>query len=132
MDLRPSMSDRARLAISTIGAATKYSSEIPKLKLTAIHRIWAAIKRETLLVLSEDVGTPEEVDAIFKDVLKTGAGPCELMDKVGLDVVLDIEKHYADSRPGLPTEPQTYLQKMIDGGKLGVKNGQGFYSYKKQ
>lgn len=93
-------------------------------------RIWAAIKRETLLLLSEDVGTPQEVDAIFKDVLKTPNGPCELMDKVGLDVVLDIENHYADSRPGLPLEPRTYLQKLIANGHLGVKNGQGFYNYK--
>lgn len=51
------------------------------------------------------------------------------MDVVGLDVVLDIEKHYAEARTGLPTEPREYLQKMIEGGSLGVKNGRGFYGY---
>lgn len=45
------------------------------------------------------------------------------MDVVGLDVVLDIENHYADSRKGLPTEPREYLCKMIENGKLGIKNG---------
>lgn len=95
----------------------------------ATPRIWAAIKRETLLALHEGVATPKEIDAIFKDVLKTPRGPCELMDVVGLDVVLDIEKHYADSRKGLPIEPQEYLHTMIEKGKLGLKNGRGFYEY---
>ncbi|KAE8549047.1 hypothetical protein TMatcc_000004 [Talaromyces marneffei ATCC 18224] len=93
------------------------------------NRIWAAIKRETLLTLHEGVATPKEIDAIFKDVLKTPKGPCELMDLVGLDVVLDIERHYADSRKDLPLEPREYLGKMIENGKLGLKNGRGFYNY---
>ncbi|KAJ5395734.1 uncharacterized protein N7487_010037 [Penicillium crustosum] len=85
------------------------------------NRIWAAIKRETLLTLSEGVATPKEIDAIFKDVLKTPKGPCEQMDVVGLDVVLDIENHYAESRSGLPTEPREYLREMIQGGSLALK-----------
>ncbi|KAL2869602.1 3-hydroxyacyl-CoA dehydrogenase family protein [Aspergillus lucknowensis] len=95
------------------------------------NRIWAAIKRETLLALSEGICEPQEIDAIFKDVLKTPKGPCEQMDIVGLDVVLDIEKHYAEARRGLPNEPREYLRKMIERGDLGVKSGQGFYKYKK-
>jgi hypothetical protein len=91
--------------------------------------IWAAIKRETLLALSEGICEPQEIDAIFKDVLKTPKGPCEQMDIVGLDVVLDIEKHYAEARSGLPSEPREYLQKMIKEGNLGVKSGRGFYDY---
>lgn len=94
-----------------------------------MSRIWAAIKRETLLALSEGVGSPQEIDAIFKDVLKTPKGPCELMDIVGLDVVLDIENHYADSRIGIPPEPRDYVQKMIQNGHLGIKSGRGFYNY---
>ncbi|KAK5239072.1 hypothetical protein LTR99_006705 [Exophiala xenobiotica] len=96
------------------------------------NRIWAAIKREALLTLSEGVATPEEIDAIFKDVLKTPKGPCEQMDVVGLDVVRDIEQHYADVRSGIPEQPRTYLQGMIDQGKLGVKSGSGFYQYDKK
>ncbi|KAJ5585488.1 uncharacterized protein N7459_005288 [Penicillium hispanicum] len=94
------------------------------------NRIWAAIKRETLLALSEGVATPEEIDGCFKAVLKTPKGPCELMDTVGLDVVLDIEQHYAEIRPGLPEEPRQFLETMIDQGKLGVKTGSGFFEYK--
>jgi 3-hydroxybutyryl-CoA dehydrogenase len=51
------------------------------------------------------------------------------MDRVGLDVVLDIEKHYASVRPGLPQGPRNLLQKMLEEGRLGVKSGRGFYEY---
>ena len=51
------------------------------------------------------------------------------MDIVGLDVVLDIENHYAESRNGIPVEPRDYLRDMIQSGRRGVKNGQGFYKY---
>ncbi|KAM0558237.1 hypothetical protein ACHAPJ_004925 [Fusarium lateritium] len=95
------------------------------------NRIWAAIKREALLAASEGVATPEEIDDMFKGVLKTPKGPFEQMDVVGLDVVLDIEQHYADARGNVPTAPREYLQKFLDDGNLGVKSGRGFYNYGK-
>jgi 3-hydroxyacyl-CoA dehydrogenase len=94
-----------------------------------LPRIWAAIKREALLVVAEGVATPPEVDAIFKSVLKTPKGPCEQMDVVGLDVVLDIEEHYAHERQGLPGAPREFLRSMTEKGLLGVKSGRGFYKY---
>lgn len=51
------------------------------------------------------------------------------MDKVGLDVVLDIERHYASAREGIPDTPQQYLRAFVDKGQLGVKSGGGFYQY---
>ncbi|CAK7234099.1 hypothetical protein SCUCBS95973_008820 [Sporothrix curviconia] len=93
------------------------------------NRIWAAIKRETLQVLDEGVATAAEIDGLFKAVLQTPKGPCAQMDTVGLDVVLNIEEHYAEERPELPKAPRTYLEKMIAGGKLGVKSGEGFFKY---
>lgn len=96
------------------------------------YRIWAAIKREALLTVSEGIASPKEVDDIFKEVLKTPKGPCEQMDVVGLDVVLDIEEHYAETRQGLPEAPRELLRKMIADNKLGVKSGEGFYKYKSE
>jgi len=94
------------------------------------NRIWAAIKREALFVAAEGVATPSEIDEIYKDILKTPRGPFEQMDIVGLDVVKDIEEHYAENRSGLPREPRDLLTDMISKGKLGVKSGEGFYKYK--
>jgi len=93
------------------------------------NRIWAAIKREALFVAAEGVATPSEIDAIYKSVLKTPKGPFEQMDTVGLDVVKDIEEHYAENRDSLPQQPRDLLARMIKEGKLGVKSGEGFYNY---
>jgi 3-hydroxyacyl-CoA dehydrogenase len=54
------------------------------------------------------------------------------MDLVGLDVVMDIEQHYADARGNIPTAPREYLQKYLDEGDLGIKSGRGFYDYSKK
>ncbi|KAH0593208.1 hypothetical protein MHUMG1_08930 [Metarhizium humberi] len=91
--------------------------------------IWAAIKREALLTAAEGAGTPEEIDAIFRGVLKTEKGPFELMDIVGLDVVFDIEQHYAAARRDIPEQPRSYLASYLEKGHLGAKSGRGFYRY---
>ena len=93
------------------------------------NRVWAAIKRESLAVVAEGVARPEDVDGMFKLNLGVPAGPFQLMDLVGLDVALDIENHYAEEFPHLPKNVRDLLQTYVDAGKLGVKTGEGFYSY---
>jgi 3-hydroxybutyryl-CoA dehydrogenase len=51
------------------------------------------------------------------------------MDLVGLDVALDIENHYLEEFPHLPKGPRDLLQTYVDAGKLGIKTGEGFYTY---
>lgn len=93
------------------------------------NRIWAAIKRESLAVVAEGVSTPEDVDAIMRANMGIPVGPFALMDQVGLDIVLDIEEHYAAETPTLPQGPRELLHRYVDAGKLGRKTGEGFYSY---
>lgn len=84
-----------------------------------------------MFTAAEGVATPTEIDEIFKNILKTPKGPFEQMDVVGLDVVLDIEEHYAEKRQDIPTKPREYLKEYIKDGNLGVKSGRGFYDYSK-
>jgi 3-hydroxybutyryl-CoA dehydrogenase len=93
------------------------------------NRIWAAIKRESLAVVAEGVARPEDVDGMYKLNLGAAAGPFQMMDLVGLDVVLDIENNYAEEFPHLPKNVRDLLQTYVDAGKLGVKTGEGFYTY---
>jgi 3-hydroxybutyryl-CoA dehydrogenase len=93
------------------------------------NRIWAAIKRESLAVAAEGVATPEEIDRLFTMVLGTADGPFRMMDRVGLDIVLDIENHYAAAREGLPESPRGLLREYVEQGRLGRKSGRGFYDY---
>jgi 3-hydroxybutyryl-CoA dehydrogenase len=91
------------------------------------NRIWAAIKRESLLVVAEGVAEPQDVDALFADVFKSETTPFRFMDEVGLDVVLDIENHYCELA-GVENKSAPMLQEFIAKGWLGVKSGRGFYN----
>lgn len=93
------------------------------------NRIWAAIKREALMVVEEGVASPEDVDGMWEIFARAGIPPFRLMDRVGLDVVLAIEEHYADVRghKGFPEEPRKLLHEFVDRGRLGLKSGRGFY-----
>jgi 3-hydroxybutyryl-CoA dehydrogenase len=93
------------------------------------NRVWAAIKRESLAVVAEGVARPEDVDGLFRVNFGVPAGPFQMMDLVGLDVALDIENHYCDEFPHIPTKSRDLLQSYVDAGKLGLKTGEGFYPY---
>lgn len=94
-----------------------------------LNRIWAAIKREALMVVQEGVATPEVVDQMWELFTSSQEGPFHRMDRIGLDVVLAIEEHYAAVRPALPTGPRELLREYISEGRLGTKTGKGFYDY---
>jgi 3-hydroxybutyryl-CoA dehydrogenase len=91
------------------------------------NRIWAAIKRESLSVVEEGVAKLEDVDRMWELFTAHQAAPFRLMDKVGLDVVLAIEEHYAAVRKDVPEGPRKLLQRYVNSGSLGVKSGRGFY-----
>lgn len=122
------------------GVIDALMSKLPEYGLVPFHvrresdgfifnRVWAAIKRECLMVVEEGVATPEDVDGMWTIFTAAGIPPFRLMDRVGLDVVLNIEEHYASVRPGLSEEPRKLLHEMIDEGRVGVKSGRGFYDY---
>ena len=91
-----------------------------------MNRVWAAIKRECLMVLSEGVTTPSDLDKVWTEVFINGAvPPCRMMDSVGLDTVSRIEKHYIDERGLQDPGVIPYLQAFIDEGKLGNKSNKG-------
>ncbi|KAI1332099.1 hypothetical protein F5Y16DRAFT_407828 [Xylariaceae sp. FL0255] len=91
-----------------------------------INRMWAAIKRETLTILSEGVSVPEELDSVWIEMFgKNPAGPCMMMDAVGLDTVSYIEQHYMKERHLSGENTVDYLKTYLDEGKLGAKSSKG-------
>ena len=44
------------------------------------NRVWAAIKRECLSILAEGVSTPDQLDAIWREMYGPKGGPCAAMD----------------------------------------------------
>ena len=91
------------------------------------NRLWAAVKRETLTILSEGVSDPAEIDSLWTEMfVKGGARPCKTMDQVGLDTVAFIEGHYIAERGLSSTHTTDFLKKnYLDQGKLGNKSDKG-------
>lgn len=93
------------------------------------NRIWAAMKRESLLVMREGVADAEDIDRLFQQIFGAHTGICQLMDRVGLDTVYHIEKHYVEER-GLDADTLGWLrEKYLDPGNLGEKTGRGLLGH---
>lgn len=100
-----------------------------EIKGFSLNRVWRAIKKECLKLWAEGYISPSDFDRAWVLDWGTPYGPFGLMDKVGLDIVKQIElTYYAES--GDPDDiPPAALDEMIEKGFLGEKTGKGFYSY---
>jgi 3-hydroxybutyryl-CoA dehydrogenase len=92
------------------------------------NRVWAAVKRESLAVVAEGVSAPAAFDRLWVAAGFGTVGVFRLIDKVGLDVALEIEDNYLKKFPYLPTKSRDLLKSYVDQGKLGIKSGEGFYN----
>ena len=88
------------------------------------NTMFGAIIRSALKLYLDGAASYEDIDKAWMGVRKADMGPFGLMDKVGLD----IEIHVLSQDP-TQTKAVEMLEKMVSQGKLGVKSGQGFYSY---
>jgi 3-hydroxybutyryl-CoA dehydrogenase len=93
------------------------------------NRVWRAIKRETLHLVDDGVASFEDVDRAWMCIYGASIGPFGMMDRVGLDVVRDIEMvYYGESGDERDAPPRLLIDK-VERGELGVKTGKGFYTY---
>jgi 3-hydroxybutyryl-CoA dehydrogenase len=93
------------------------------------NRVWRAIKKETLYIWGNGFVDFRDVDRAWMVFTGMKEGPFAIMDKVGLDVIHDIEMvYYRDSNDPKDKPPDALLE-MIKRGDLGVKSGKGFYTY---
>lgn len=93
------------------------------------NRVWRAIKREALYMWGEGFVDFRDIDRGWMISHRTPYGPFGLMDRVGLDVVYDIEMAYFHESGDARDRPPDVLKAKIDRKELGVKTGKGFYSY---
>ena len=92
-----------------------------------VNRIGAPNQALINAILDEGKIKPDTIDAIMK---QTGMpmGPFELADYVGIDVFYHTLKYYAETLSPDFTPGKT-LQNLLDSGKLGMKTGQGIYTW---
>jgi 3-hydroxybutyryl-CoA dehydrogenase len=93
------------------------------------NRILMPMINEAIYCLYEGVAGVEEIDVVMKLGMAHPMGPLQLADFIGLDVCLSILNVLHDGFGNPKYAPCPLLVNMVTAGKLGVKGGEGFYSY---
>ena len=94
------------------------------------NKILMPMINEAIITLHEGVAGVEEIDTVMKLGMAHPMGPLQLADFIGLDVCLAILKVLQQGFGTDKYAPCPLLVNMVTAGKLGVKSGEGFYSWK--
>jgi 3-hydroxybutyryl-CoA dehydrogenase len=95
------------------------------------NRLQHALWREAISLVENGICDAETVDIVVKASFGRRLavlGPLENADLVGTDLTLAIHETVLpeiESRPG----PSPYLERLVAGGKLGFKSGEGFRTW---
>ena len=120
--------DRVKAIAVSLG---KTPVEVNEAAGFVVNRILIPMINEAVGVYAEGVASAEDSDTAMKLGANHPIGPLALGDMIGLDVVLAIME-VLQSETGDPKyRPHPLLRKMVRGGLLGVKSGQGFFTYSK-
>ena len=93
------------------------------------NRILMPMINEAIYSLYEGVAGVEEIDLVMKLGMAHPMGPLQLADFIGLDVCLSILNVLHQGFGNPKYAPCPLLVNMVSAGRLGVKSGEGFYSY---
>lgn len=93
------------------------------------NKILMPMINEAIITLHEGTAGVEEIDTVMKLGMAHPMGPLQLADFIGLDVCLAILKVLQDGYGTAKYAPCPLLVNMVTAGKLGVKSGEGFYSW---
>lgn len=93
------------------------------------NRILMPMINEAIYSLYEGIAGVQEIDTVMKLGMAHPMGPLQLADFIGLDVCLSILHVLHDGFGNPKYAPCPLLVNMVTAGKLGVKSGEGFYTY---
>jgi 3-hydroxybutyryl-CoA dehydrogenase len=93
------------------------------------NRILMPMINEAIYSLYEGVAGVEEIDTVMKLGMAHPMGPLQLADFIGLDVCLAILRVLHEGFGNPKYAPCPLLVNMVTAGKMGVKSGEGFYSW---
>lgn len=107
----------------------KVPVEVNDLPGFVANRILMPMINEAIETLFQGVGGVEEIDTVMKLGMAHPMGPLQLADFIGLDTCLAILRVLHEGFGQPKYAPCPLLVQMVTAGKLGVKSGEGFYSY---
>jgi 3-hydroxybutyryl-CoA dehydrogenase len=95
------------------------------------NRLQLALWREALHCLENGVATAEDIDNVVKSgygFRLANLGPLETSDFGGLDTFYRLAQNLFPDLSAAQSAPAV-VEKLVQGGKLGLKTGEGFYPY---
>ena len=92
-------------------------------------RIIVPFLNEAMHVLMEGISSAEDIDNAMKLGFGFNVGPLALADMMGLDEVMSWMENLITELGEHKYNPCPLLRKMVRAGHLGVKTGQGFFTY---
>lgn len=93
------------------------------------NRILMPMINEAVYSLYEGVAGVAEIDTVMKLGMAHPMGPLQLADFIGLDVCHSILNVLHEGFGNPKYAPCPLLVNMVAAGKLGIKSGEGFYTY---
>lgn len=125
-----STSDKVtQLVMETSRKLNKIPVEVNDYPGFVANKILMPMINEAIITLHEGTAGVEEIDTVMKLGMAHPMGPLQLADFIGLDVCLSILKVLQDGYGNPKYAPCPLLVNMVMAGNLGIKSGQGFYSY---
>lgn len=124
---------------STYETVIKFGKDLGKITVTCkdspgfiVNRLLNPYMGEAYRMVERGDATVDDIDTAMKLGAGYPMGPFELTDLIGIDTARNVRQFYHEFYPNNPQyNPSPLLNKMVEEGKLGVKSGVGFYSYKK-
>jgi 3-hydroxyacyl-CoA dehydrogenase len=96
-----------------------------------VNRLQIALMREALSIVEQGIASAEDIDVVVRNSFGRRlavAGPFEVFESAGLDVVLAMMDQLLPQIES-STEVPPVVREMVSRGDLGIKTGKGFYEW---
>ncbi len=94
-----------------------------------VNSLLGAFYQIAAQMVMDGVATAEDIDTAMKLGANHPMGPCELADFGGFDIIANGSDEMFKYTSGKSGQLCLLYRKMIEAGRLGRKNGKGFYDY---
>jgi len=94
-----------------------------------VNRLLGPLYMTAAQMVLEGTATAEDIDTAMKLGAGHPMGPCELADFGGFDVIQMAQDSVFEYTHSEVDKLNILYRKMIEAGRLGFKNGKGFYDY---
>lgn len=120
----------------TVGIAMELCRKMGKVPVKAkdtpgfiVNRLLGPLYMEAAQMVLEGSATAEDIDTAMKLGAGHPMGPCELADFGGFDVIQMAQDAVFAYTHSEASKLNILYRKMLEAGRLGIKNGKGFYDY---